>query len=749
MPSPKPNIIKNLRAKHEPHQKLAARVLGLEKRVSKLDGTKALPPGKDTKALPPAAKKTKISADSLKKGTALDPGYASRVRGEDATGEYLSSEERKARFKKRKITGADIKRGSSVEGAENVASEVDANQKAAIEKAKIDIATKYEGSPADDVTPPEADATGATEKGGALSKPTESLIGPLKTIDSGVNGIIETLKSSNKADTKAQTDARKQAEKDARDKKEGKLEGIKDKLSTAAQTVLKPVQNIFQRIWDFLKVVLLGRVVMKLFEWFANPENSKKVASLFRFLKDWWPVLVAGIMAIVGPGIIFTAGLIALLAWGIPKIINIVKTLFGFGPKVDKELKNVEDDADALGKDSKKEVEAQGLEPKEDKAEVGDNESPATDVTPTEVSASEQQAKDVQSGAEQTGDLPEGGQGFAQGGEVPGTGNKDTVPAMLTPGEFVMSKGAVQQYGVGTLAGMNAAAGGTNRPTMGGYKSGGSVQNVKGGDSVQNVKGGTNRSSVTNYYNGGGIVNMNKPGKGSTTNRTSNTFGKGSTTNHTSNTFGKGSTTNHTSSGPRIHYNGGGIVNMNRFGKGSTTNRSSVTNYYNGGGLVNMNRFGGDRSRTSVQYFKGGGEVSGLPTTLGGGGGGTNSLTEQAKVYTKKDQGWFGRVRGGLDMLTGNRWDFDRQDVVANTKADANRTGLENYARMGKGEPRSLDAGLNPPSKSHDHEVILEDPVAKANTQLGARGAPSQELPEFSASKMRSTSKVKTLGIAV
>ena len=45
---------------------------------------------------------------------------------------------------------------------------------------------------------------------------------------------------------------------------------------------------------------------------------------------------------------------------------------------------------------------------------------------------------------------------------------------MLTPGEFVMSKGAVQKYGANALAGMNAAAGGTNRPTlMGGYKEGG------------------------------------------------------------------------------------------------------------------------------------------------------------------------------------------------------------------------------------------------------------------------------------
>tara|TARA_B100001250_G_scaffold30273_1_gene24867 strand:- start:130 stop:1212 length:1083 start_codon:yes stop_codon:yes gene_type:complete len=47
---------------------------------------------------------------------------------------------------------------------------------------------------------------------------------------------------------------------------------------------------------------------------------------------------------------------------------------------------------------------------------------------------------------------------------------------MLTPGEFVMSKGAVQQYGVDTMESMNAAAGGTNRPTlMRGFNEGGVV----------------------------------------------------------------------------------------------------------------------------------------------------------------------------------------------------------------------------------------------------------------------------------
>jgi hypothetical protein len=53
--------------------------------------------------------------------------------------------------------------------------------------------------------------------------------------------------------------------------------------------------------------------------------------------------------------------------------------------------------------------------------------------------------------------------GFARGGMVPGVGNGDTVPAMLSPGEFVIRKSSVKKMGAGTLAAMNEnryAAGG-------------------------------------------------------------------------------------------------------------------------------------------------------------------------------------------------------------------------------------------------------------------------------------------------
>jgi TP901 family phage tail tape measure protein len=47
---------------------------------------------------------------------------------------------------------------------------------------------------------------------------------------------------------------------------------------------------------------------------------------------------------------------------------------------------------------------------------------------------------------------------FARGGVVPGSGNRDTVPAMLQPGEFVIRKKAVETIGASNLYGMNKYA---------------------------------------------------------------------------------------------------------------------------------------------------------------------------------------------------------------------------------------------------------------------------------------------------
>ncbi len=342
----------------------------------------------------------------------------------------------------------------------------------------------------------------------------EEIMNPLQKLLDGVNGIFNTLRGGNKADKKAADDARKEAEKARRKKREGQLEKMVGPVSKAADKVLKPVKNIFAKIFGFLATIILGNVAVKIWKWFGDPKNSEKVASIFRFLKDWWPVLVAGIMAFVGPGVTFFVGLVALLTWAIPKIqeaIKWVKGLFGIG--VDKELKGIDDGGKKLSDDLEGKMEddltkdAEGLDPSKpvqtgtpEETRGGGRSMPKTKVEG--VTKLEQAGQEVQNQAKGIEEPPVLNM-FAGGGQVSGSGSGDTVPAMLTPGEFVMSKGAVQQYGSDTLAGMNAAAGGTNRPTVGRYQGGGSVRNVSNKNVTNNVVGG---DGPTIHYASGGPV---------------------------------------------------------------------------------------------------------------------------------------------------------------------------------------------------------------------------------------------------
>jgi hypothetical protein len=70
---------------------------------------------------------------------------------------------------------------------------------------------------------------------------------------------------------------------------------------------------------------------------------------------------------------------------------------------------------------------------------------------------------------------PGGRFGFASGGSVFSPRGTDTVPAMLTPGEFVMKKSAVDKYGTGFMSSINEGRGGSGRYMHDGGVAGGSV----------------------------------------------------------------------------------------------------------------------------------------------------------------------------------------------------------------------------------------------------------------------------------
>jgi len=273
--------------------------------ATKIDPPKTTPKKKKKRPRIRIRKRT-ISAEDIKKGTPFDEGYASRVMGQDEKGEYLSKEERIRRFKGEPLAKPD------------------------------------------DIKPDDAEASAAEVD---TEKSQEGLLPILKSISSSVDGIKETLIGQAEV-SKDQTEfLRKSQENKKRNKRESGLEKMMGGIKKVGQMALKPVMGIWDKIINFLTAVLFGSTVVKLWEWFSDPANKDKVSSLFKFIKDWWPVLVAGIMAFVGPGVIFVAGAIALLSWGIPKIVDAVKSIFGFGSKVDKELAKGE--ADSL-KDSEK-----------------------------------------------------------------------------------------------------------------------------------------------------------------------------------------------------------------------------------------------------------------------------------------------------------------------------------------------------------------------------------------------------------
>tara|TARA_B100000427_G_scaffold296538_1_gene276312 strand:- start:1293 stop:2750 length:1458 start_codon:yes stop_codon:yes gene_type:complete len=388
-----------------------------------------------------------------------EPKYSS---GTTDKGEYLSAGERKMLFKKGKITGAAFKRGSSVGGAENVAA--DTTGASAMVKA---------GQP------------GALQQADAISQSpvaSPALLNAVQAIAASVDSIIGILQGQAAAQQDAAEDARVAGEeKEGKGREKGLETKVFTGLKKVGEKIMKPVKSLWDKLLNFITTVLLGRALVKFLEWFGKPGNQEKIMSLFKFLKDWWPAIVAGLIAFASPllgpvGVI--AGVVALLMWGVPKIIDVAKYIGGLTGKIFAFLKggpkgdNKVDTTTTPSGMSRKEARHGKIK----------------DDTPTELEQGEQKQQ------QEIGQVAEPVAEMASGGQVPGSGNKDTVPAMLTPGEFVMSKGAVSKWGAGTLASMNAAGGGTNRPTMM-FSGGGSV--LQSTTSNFNIRGG---------YRGGGLI---------------------------------------------------------------------------------------------------------------------------------------------------------------------------------------------------------------------------------------------------
>tara|TARA_R100001463_G_scaffold6593_3_gene21468 strand:+ start:57 stop:1475 length:1419 start_codon:yes stop_codon:yes gene_type:complete len=272
--------------------------------------------------------------------------------------------------------------------------------------------------------------------GGASADSQNNIIGGL------LGSILKILQKDSNLDKLELRERRKERQREKRREAEERIEKIFKGTGAAARAGQKvvdkltsPFQSIWKRLTEFLKLTVIGTLFNKALNWFSKEENQEKMGRVVRFLKFWWPSILAGYLAFFTPLGGLVTGAIGLLGTALPALSGLIAAnpilaaAVAAGGLV---LGAKALDGDFSGKEMSEEEKAAAKEKSE--------EVMADDFLPNL---------------------------FNQGGFVSprvfGEADKDTVPAMLTPGEFVLTKGAVRRFGTGMLESMNRVGGGTNK----------------------------------------------------------------------------------------------------------------------------------------------------------------------------------------------------------------------------------------------------------------------------------------------
>jgi len=244
--------------------------------------------------------------------------------------------------------------------------------------------------------------------------------------------ILATLRAQEKFEYEKFLEQQRRIENVRRRQRESLLETSSrgmNIISRGVQKVLTPVTNLFSSILSGFVNLIGGKILQQLVDFLTNPLVSRIIIGFLSFVERFLPIITAGI----GVGAI---GLIALLArMGVltPLLVNTARLLIG--------------------------IPTLGLLPNPlQRTSVGRlgtfREAPLGKKASrffTNNKAFRRAARRIR---------------FNTGGIVPGSGNTDSVPAMLTPGEVVISKPAVERFGAINLLNLNKIAGSSNKPKI-------------------------------------------------------------------------------------------------------------------------------------------------------------------------------------------------------------------------------------------------------------------------------------------
>ena len=211
--------------------------------------------------------------------------------------------------KRSTITGAAFKKGTSQESSDKIEKRVGNNEK------KITFLKKIIKTRKDNVD----------KKFGTQN----TLLSTLQSIASSVDSIRDTLIQRQESGEEGSDDRRTRAEQDEFDKREKDLEKKNrfEGLKSVGSKVLQPVMSLWDRIWNFIKTLFFGKILLNLLKWMADPANQKKIKSFGRFIKNFWPALLTGaLLFMTGLGGMITNMTVAIALW-IPKMLAAIAGL--------------------------------------------------------------------------------------------------------------------------------------------------------------------------------------------------------------------------------------------------------------------------------------------------------------------------------------------------------------------------------------------------------------------------------------
>ena len=279
-------------------------------------------------------------------------------------------------------------------------------------------------------------ATGEMIKSLTEKSPVRTIENDIIDIKKTLSSIVETLEAQEKFEVETFRKLRLQQENEKRRKRENLLEKSSRKLKSFVQSVtdrvVAPVKNFFMRIVQFFVTLFFGRFIVKFLQFLSNPKNINIVIGIANFIENNFNLILLALGAGVTALGIFSAKLL-----GISGILRLATGLNIGGGILGRGLGMRGMAMQRAGVRGKAGVTA-NLSGMPLGSRFGN--TPKIKYYNTFM--------------------------FNKGGLVPGAGNQDTVPAMLTPGDVVISKPAVEKFGASNLLRLNENVGKKNKPRI-------------------------------------------------------------------------------------------------------------------------------------------------------------------------------------------------------------------------------------------------------------------------------------------